>query len=42
MKMQKLLSEAKTDAMANVTSSSSVTSQALRPPMVPRVEIMEP
>jgi hypothetical protein len=35
MKLRELVDEAKTDALAGADSSSSVTSQALRPSMVP-------
>jgi predicted RNase H-like nuclease (RuvC/YqgF family) len=36
MKLWELVGVGKTDAVTGVASSSSVTSQALRPPMVPR------
>jgi hypothetical protein len=36
MKLRQLVGEGKTDAMAGAPSSSSVTLQALRPPMLPR------
>jgi hypothetical protein len=36
MKMRELLGEAKIDGLAGATLSSSITSRALRPPMVPR------
>jgi TctA family transporter len=37
MKLRELLGEGKTDGVAGAASSSSVTSQALRPLMVPRL-----
>jgi murein DD-endopeptidase MepM/ murein hydrolase activator NlpD len=36
MKLRQLVGEGKTDAVDQAVSSSSVTSQALRPPMLPR------
>jgi hypothetical protein len=36
MKLRQLVGEGKTDVMAGAASSSSVTSLALRPPMLPR------
>jgi hypothetical protein len=37
MKLQELIGKGKIDAVAGAASCSSVTSQALRPPMVPRL-----
>jgi predicted RNase H-like nuclease (RuvC/YqgF family) len=40
MKLRELVGDGKTDTVTRVASSSSVTSQALRPPMVPRSRAM--